>query len=230
MKSLIDTIERLNIEIIIKALKQRYDILAFAMFLNTFKISKRIDVDKFKQNVKKLIFTLKIARYLIQNKVSSKDIMMLIDYTTQKNLINRVLIKHFIFNDVQVHIIDTFQEEEASIIIFNIVESDRLSFLKNFKRLLNVVSRARDELIIICNWDDLEVNDNRRTLFMLRELKQKFSSTQIYKNVDIESLQIDFMKAHNRIIDEDELFENDDSNHVENDQQNVEKTKNWQNN
>ena len=65
---------------------------------------------------------------------------------------------------------------------------------------------------------------------MLRKLKQKFSSTQIYKNVDIESLQIDFMKAHNRIIDEDELFENDDSNHVENDQQSVEETKNWQNN
>ena len=65
---------------------------------------------------------------------------------------------------------------------------------------------------------------------MLRELKQKFSSAQIYKNVDIESLQIDFMKAHNRIINEDELFENDDSNHVENDQQSVEETKNWQSN
>ena len=62
---------------------------------------------------------------------------------------------------------------------------------------------------------------------MLRKLKQKFSSAQIYKNVDIESLQIDFMKAHNRIIDEDEFFKNDDSNHVENNQQSVEETKNW---
>ena len=151
MKSLIDTIERLNIEIIIKALKQRYNISTLATFLNTFEISKRIDVDKFKQNVKKLILILKIARDLIQNEVSSKNIVMLIDYTTQKNLINRVLIKHLIFSDVQAHIIDAFQEEEASIIIFNIVESDRLSFLKNFKRLLSVVSRARNELIIICN-------------------------------------------------------------------------------
>ena len=151
MKSLIDTIERLNIEIVIKTLKQRYDILALATFLNTFEINKRIDVDKFKQNVKKLILTLKIARDLIQNEVSSKDIVMLTDYTTQKNLINRILMKHLIFNDVQAHIIDAFQEEEASIIIFNIVESDRLNFLKNFKRLLNVVNRAKDELIIICN-------------------------------------------------------------------------------
>ena len=151
MKFLIDTIERLNIEIVIKTLKQRYDISTLAMFLNTFEINKRIDVDKFKQNVKKLILTLKIARDLIQNEVSSKDIVMLTDYTTQKNLINRILMKHFILSDVQTHIIDAFQKEETSIIIFNIIESDRLSFLKNFKRLLSVVSRARNELIIICN-------------------------------------------------------------------------------
>ena len=230
VKSLIDIIERLNIEIIIKALKQRYNISVLATFLNTFEINKRIDIDKFKQNVKKLTLILKITRDMIQNEVFLEKIMMLTDYMTQKNLINRVLIKYHILNDVQTQIIDAFQKEKTSIIIFNIIESDRLSFLKNFKRLLSVVSRARNELIIICNWDDLEVNDNRRTLFMLRELKQKFSSTQIYKNVDIESLQIDFMKAHNRIINEDEFFENDDSNHVENDQQSVEETKNWQNN
>ena len=151
MKSLIDTIERLNIEIVIKALKQRYDISVLATFLNTFEINKRIDVDKFKQHVKKLILISKIARDLIQNEVSSKNIVMLIDYTTQKNLINLILMKHLILNDVQAHIIDAFQKEEASIIIFNIVENDRLNFLKNFKRLLSVVNRAKDELIIICN-------------------------------------------------------------------------------
>ena len=57
----------------------------------------------------------------------------------------------FNFKNVRVVIIDDFQNEKNLIVIFNIIDNERIDFLRNFKRLLNVVNRIRDDFIIFCN-------------------------------------------------------------------------------
>ena len=92
-----------------------------------------------------------LIRQLILKNVCSKNIFIIIDYIAYKNLINRYIMNEFNLKNVRVVIIDDFQNEKNSIVIFNIIDNERIDFLRNFKRLLNVVNRTRDDFIIFCN-------------------------------------------------------------------------------
>ena len=76
---------------------------------------------------------------------------ILIDYIAQKSLINRFVINNVDFNNMKIYTVDEFQEKEFLMIILNIIDNDCFDFFFNFKRLLFIVSRARNDLIIVYN-------------------------------------------------------------------------------
>ena len=128
MKFVIDFSKRFNVDKIIKVLKSQYKFDNSTIFLNTVEISQQININKSKQNKIELMLSIRLARLLIKIKVFAKRIIILIDYTAQKSLINRFVINNIDFNNVKIYIIDEFQEEEFSMMIFNIINNDRFDF------------------------------------------------------------------------------------------------------
>ena len=92
------------------------------------------------------------ARLLIKIEIFAKKIIIFIDYITQKSLINRFMINNFYkLENVKTYIVNEFQKKKFLMMIFNIVDNDRLDFLQNFKRLLSVINYVRNNFIIVCN-------------------------------------------------------------------------------
>ena len=152
MKSVVDFSKRFNIDKIINVLKSQYKFDKSAIFLNIVKTNQQIDINKLKQNKMKFVLSIHLARLLIKVEIFAKKIIILINYTAQKSLINRFIINNFHeLENVKIHIVDEFQKEKSLIMIFNIVDNNRFNFLQNFKRLFFVVNRARNDLIIIYN-------------------------------------------------------------------------------
>ena len=215
MKSVINLSKRFNIDKIINVLKSQYEFDKSTIFLNIVEISQQIDVNKSKQNEIKFVLSIHLVRLLIKIEIFAKKIIIFIDYIAQKSLINCFIIDNFDeLEDVKTHIVDEFQEEEFSMMIFNIVDNDRLNFFQNLKRLFFVVNRVRNDFIIVCNWKNLNNQNNahHRSFIMLRKLRQKFVAIKLYKKrVKSHIFETIFLKAHHVIIDQTEIISKNDS-------------------
>ena len=75
------------------------------------------------------MLSIHFARLLIKIEIFVKKIIIFIDYTAQKNLINRFIINNFDeLKNMKTHIVDEFQKEKFLMMIFNIVDNDRFDF------------------------------------------------------------------------------------------------------
>ena len=76
------------------------------------------------------MLSIHLARLLIKIKIFIKKIIIFINYTAQKSLINHFIITNFHeFKNVKIHIVDKFQKKEFSIMIFNIFDNNHFNFL-----------------------------------------------------------------------------------------------------
>ena len=129
MKSVVDFSKRFNIDKIINVLKLQYEFDKSTIFLNIVETNQQVDVNKLKQNKTKFMLLIHLARLLIKIEVFAKKIIIFIDYTAQKNLINRFIIDNFHkFEDVKIYIVDKFQKKEFLMMIFNIIDNDCFNF------------------------------------------------------------------------------------------------------
>lgn len=85
-----------------------------------------------------------------------KDISIIIPYRAQYEVYRRGLrqmetTKQVDLRAIQLHTIDSMQGREASIVIVDLVVTDKLGFTHELNRLNVAISRARDGLIVITN-------------------------------------------------------------------------------
>ena len=230
MKSVVDLSGRPNVERATNFLNSQYELDKSAVFLDIAETSQQVGANKSKQNKTELALSAHLARLLIKTEVPAKEIIILTDCTAQKSLANRFVTDHADLDGVEAHTVDGFQGGESSVVILNIVGNDRLGFLQNPKRLLPAVSRARDGLIILCNWKDLDSSGgaHHRSLTVLRELRQKFIAARLYEErVEPYPLEATFLEAHHVITGQTEMASEDGSQEDNDQAAKAEASGNW---
>lgn len=109
--------------------------------------------------------------------------------------------------NVEAHTIDA-----TSVLIPKMVGSDRLKFPKNAKRLLSAIDRAEDSYYSP-QLGGPRINDDRRTLTMLKEAKYKFEAANAYADAKSHRLEASFTTYHNKLIGTTEtIVDNDGAN------------------
>ena len=98
-------------------------------FLNINEINIKVDASQFKQNEIKIIVAIELVKIYTEVKISVKNIIIFIEYTAQVQLLKRSLISDLKVQNVEVYMIDSFQDEETSVIILCMMKIKKLDFM-----------------------------------------------------------------------------------------------------
>ncbi len=184
----------LNMIIAIIVLKSFCEIEWSLTFLNVNEINIRINAFQFKQNEIEVIVTIELVKIYAEVKISVKNIVILTKYTAQVQLLKRNLVSDSKVQNVEVYMIDSFQDEEASIIILCMMRIRKLDFMSQFNCLLNVCNHACDLFVMLCNYDELQ-HDYIHNLHMIQHVQNLFLINEVYEKYFSQQEFIDFMKT-----------------------------------
>jgi len=124
-------------------------------FLNINEIDIRVNASQFKQNEIEVIIAIKLVKIYIEVEIFIKNIIILMKYTAQVQLLKRSLVSDLKVQNVEAYIIDSFQDKEASVIILCMMRIRKLDFMFQFNCLLTVCNHACDSFVVLCNYDEL---------------------------------------------------------------------------
>ena len=184
MQFSVDSSLRLNMIITIIILKSFCEIEWSLTFLNLNEIDIRIDASQFKQNEIEVIVAIELVKIYAEVKISVKNIIILTEYTVQVQLLKRSLVSDLKVWNVEVYMIDSFQDKEASVIILCMMRIKKLDFMSQFNRFLTVCNHACDSFIVLCNYDEFQHNytcnlhmiQHVQNLFLINEVYEKYFS------------------------------------------------------
>jgi len=171
-------------------------------FLNVNKIDIRIDAFQFKQNEIEVIVAIKLVKIYTEVKISVKNIIILTKYTAQVQLLKRSLISNLKVQNVEVYMIDFFQDEEASVIILCMMKIKKLDFMSQFNHLLTVYNHACNSFVILCNYDKFQHN-YACNLHMIQHVQNLFLINKVYEKYFSQQEFIDFMKTERQFQEQE---------------------------
>ena len=163
-------------------------------FLNINEINIKIDASQFKQNEIEVIVAIELVKIYAEVEIFVKNIVILTEYIAQVQLLKRSLISDSKVQNVEAYMIDSFQDEEASVIILCMMRIKKLDFMSQFNHLLTVCNHAYNSFIILCNYDELQ-HDYACNLHMIQHVQNLFSINEVYKKYFSQQEFIDFMKT-----------------------------------
>ncbi len=158
MQFSVDSSLQFNMTIAIIVLKSFCKIEWLLTFLNINEIDIRVDASQFKQNEIEVIVAIKLVKIYAEVEISVKNIIILIEYTAQVQLLKRSLISDSKVWNVEAYMIDSFQDEEAAVIILCMMRIKKLDFMSQFNHLLTVCNHACNSFVVLCNYDELQHN------------------------------------------------------------------------
>ncbi len=163
-------------------------------FLNINEIDIKIDASQFKQNEIEIIVAIKLVKIYAEVKIFIKNIVILMRYTAQVQLLKRSLVLNSKVQNVEAYMINSFQDKKASVIILCMMRIRKLDFMSQLNCLLTVCNHACDSFVMLCNYDELQ-HDYIRNLHMIRHVQNLFSINKIYEKYFSQQEFIDFMKT-----------------------------------
>ena len=166
-------------------------------FLNINEIDIRIDASQFKQNEIEVIVAIELVKIYAEVEISVKNIVILTEYIAQVQLLKRSLVSDLKVWNVEAYMIDSFQDEEASVIILCMMKIKKLDFMSQFNRLLTVCNHAYDSFVMLCNYDELQ-HDYAHNLHMIQHVQNLFLINEVYKKYFNQQEFIDFMKTEHQ--------------------------------
>jgi hypothetical protein len=123
-------------------------------------------------------------------------------YIVQVQLLKRSLISDLKVQDVEVYIIDSFQDEEASVIVLCMMRIKKLDFMSLFNHLLTVCNHVYDSFIVLYNYDELQ-HDYACNLHMIQHVQNLFSINEVYEEYFSQQEFIDFMKTKHQFQEQE---------------------------
>jgi len=101
-----------------------------------------------------------------------------------------------------VYIIDSFQDEEASVVILCMMRIRKLDFMSLFNRLLTVCNCVCNSFVVLCNYDEFQ-HDYACNLYMIQHVQNLFSTNEVYKEYFNQQEFIDFMKTKHQFQEQE---------------------------
>ena len=193
---------QLNITIAIIILKSFCKIKWLLTFLNINEIDIRINASQFKQNEIEVIVAIELVKIYAEVEIFIKNIVILIKYTAQVQLLKRSLVSNSKVQNVEAYMINSFQDKEASVIILCMMRIQKLDFMSQFNRLLTVCNHAYDLFIMLCNYDEFQ-HDYARNLHMIQHVQNLFLINEVYKKYFSQQKFIDFMKTERQFQEQE---------------------------
>jgi len=135
-------------------------------FLNVNEINIRVDASQFKQNEIEIIVIIELVKIYAEVKISVKNIIILMKYTAQVQLLKKSLVSDLKVRNVEAYMIDSFQDKEASVIILCMMRIRKLNFMFLLNHFLTVCNHVYDSFIVLCNYDELQ-HDYTCNLYMI---------------------------------------------------------------
>ncbi len=173
-------------------------------FLNINEIDIRVNASQFKQNEIEVIIAIKLVKIYIEVEIFIKNIIILMKYTAQVQLLKRSLVSDLKVQNVEAYIIDSFQDKEASVIILCMMRSENLTSCFNSivfwlsvimlaTRLLYYVTMMNFSMITLAIyiWYDMFKICSRSTKSMKNTLVNKNSLISWKQSINFKS------KSHN---------------------------------
>jgi superfamily I DNA and/or RNA helicase len=127
-------------------------------FLNVNEINIKINASQFKQNEIEVIIAIELVKIYIEVEISVKNIIILTKYTAQVQLLKRSLVSDLKVQNVEAYMIDSFQDEEASVVILYMMKTRKLDFMSFLNHLLTVCNHACNSFVVLYNYDELQHN------------------------------------------------------------------------
>ena len=202
MQFSIDSSLWFNMIIAIIVLKSFCKIKWSLTFLNINEIDIRIDAFQFKQNEIKVIVAIELVKIYAEVKIFIKNIVILTKYTAQVQLLKRSLISDSKVQNVEVYMIDSFQDEEASVIILCMMKIKKLDFMSQFNCFLTVCNHAYDSFVVLCNYDEFQHN-YACNLHMIQYVQNLFSINEVYKKYFSQQEFSNFMKTERQFQEQE---------------------------
>ncbi len=145
---------QLNMIITIIILKSFCKIEWSLTFLNVNEINIRVNASQFKQNEIEVIVAIELVKIYAEVKISVKNIIILTKYTAQVQLLKRSLVSDLKVRNVEAYMIDSFQDEEVSVIILCMIKIRKLDFMSQLNHFLTVCNYACNSFVVLCNYDE----------------------------------------------------------------------------
>ncbi len=158
MQFSVDSSLQLNMTIAIIVLKSFCKIKWSLTFLNINEINIKVNASQFKQNEIEIIVAIKLVKIYAEVEIFVKNIVILMKYTAQVQLLKRSLVSDLKVWNVKAYMIDSFQDKEAFIIILCMMKIKKLDFMSQFNHLLTVYNYACNSFIMLCNYDEFQHN------------------------------------------------------------------------
>jgi len=95
-------------------------------FLNINEINIRIDASQFKQNEIEVIVAIELVKIYAEVEISVKNIIILMKYIVQVQLLKKSLVLNSKVQNIEAYMIDSFQDEETSVIILCMMRLENL--------------------------------------------------------------------------------------------------------
>ncbi len=169
-----------NMIIAIIVLKSFCKIKWSLTFLNINEIDIKINASQFKQNEIEVIVVIKLVKIYAKVEISIKNIIILTRYTAQVQLLKRSLVSDLKVWNVEMYMINSFQNKEASVIILCMMRIKKLDFMSQFNHLLTVCNHACNSFVILCNYDELQ-HDYTCILYMIQHVQNLFLINEVYE-------------------------------------------------
>jgi len=131
--------------------------------------------------------------------------------------LKRSLILDSKVQNVETYMIDSFQDEETSVIILCIMKIRKLDFISQFNHLLTVCNHACNSFVVLCNYDEFQ-HDYACNLHMIRHVQNLFSINEVYKKYFSQQEFIDFMKTKRQFQEQESQWNEDEAWYVSEDQ------------
>ncbi len=171
-------------------------------FLNVNEIIIKVNASQFKQNVIKVIVAIELVKIYAEVEISVKNIIILTKYTAQVQLLKKSLVSDSKVQNVEVYMIDSFQDEEASVIILCMMRIRKLNFMSQFNCLLTVCNHACNSFVMLCNYDELQ-HDYVCNLHMIQHVQNLFLINEVYEKYFSQQEFIDFMKTERQFQEQE---------------------------
>ena len=123
------------------------------------------------EEVKAICILLDTINKYLENKKYKKTVGIITPYTAQKNKLRKKIdiSEYSNFENLKIDTVDSFQGEEADIIIYSTVKTfGNISFLLDKKRLNVAISRTKENLFFVGNksfFENIKIINNEENLF-----------------------------------------------------------------
>jgi len=150
----------------------------------------------------KVIVAIELVKIYAEVEISVKNIIILTKYTAQVQLLKKSLVSDSKVQNVEVYMIDSFQDEEASVIILCMMRIRKLNFMSQFNCLLTVCNHACNSFVMLCNYDELQ-HDYVCNLHMIQHVQNLFLINEVYEKYFSQQEFIDFMKTERQFQEQE---------------------------